>query len=282
MEIYQSIEVIGEYKVHPAASQFPLMEGNAFHDLVSSIEEFGLIHPIVLKDGILIDGRNRLRAADKLNTQYKEENRSHRIKIISVELASNIENVADYIFNININRRHLTPDQRATIAAAIYPMIAEEQKTKQAATQFKPGVCPNPDGRKGKEQVTTDSQSPVPRDRKKSNEQSTVGQIAKLAGESHHKARQAVAMVKAVEAGELPKDTINKVTAGEIKLKDVVPKRVPKPKTKKAADEPALDKEKDDAFENIKTSIDRYLDIDFSSKKLLREKIDTYLISKGN
>jgi ParB-like chromosome segregation protein Spo0J len=130
METEQSIEVIGGMKVHPAASQFPLLEGNAFHDLVSSIEEFGILHPIVLKDGMLIDGRNRLRAATKLNNQYKEENRSHRIKINSIELPSNVENVADYIFNININRRHLTPDQRVAIAEAIYPMIAEEQKTK--------------------------------------------------------------------------------------------------------------------------------------------------------
>jgi len=281
METIPALEVIGGYKVHPAASQFPLMEGNAFDEISSSIEEFGLIHPIVLKGDLLIDGRNRLRAATKLNTQYKEENRSHRIKITTVELPADINNVAEYIYDINISRRHLTPDQQSAIGAAILPMIAQEREAKQVATQFKKGVSPNPGG-KPKAEADTKPYPPETKDTKQKNAESTVGQIAKLAKVSHHKARQTVAMVKAVQAGELPKDTVAKVIAGEMKLKDVVPKRVPKPKTKKAADEPVPDKEKDDAFENVKTSIDRYLDIDFSSKKLLREKIDTYLISKGN
>lgn len=276
-----ALEVIGGYKVHPAASQFPLMEGNAFDEISSSIEEFGLIHPIVLKGDLLIDGRNRLRAATKLNTKYKEENRSHRIKITTVELPADINNVAEYIYDINISRRHLTLDQQSAIGAAILPMIAQEREAKQVATQFKKGVSPNPGG-KPKAEADTKPYPPETKDTKQKNAESTVGQIAKLAKVSHHKARQTVAMVKAVEAGELPKDTVAKVIAGEMKLKDVVPKRVPKPKSKKAADEPVPDKEKDDAFENVKTSIDRYLDIDFSSKKLLREKIDTYLISKGN
>ncbi len=69
-----------------------------------------------------------------------------------------------------------------------------------------------------------DSESPEPRDRKKSNEQSTVGQIAKRAKVSHHKAAQVVAVAKAVKAGELPKDTIAKVVSGEVKLVDVAPK----------------------------------------------------------
>ena len=276
-----ALEVIGGYKVHPAASQFPLMEGNAFDEISSSIEEFGLIHPIVLKGDLLIDGRNRLRAATKLNTKYKEENRSHRIKITTVELPADINNVAEYIYDINISRRHLTLDQQSAIGAAILPMIAQEREAKQVATQFKKGVSPNPGG-KPKAEADTKPYPPETKDTKQKNAESTVGQIAKLAKVSPHKARQTVAMVKAVEAGELPEDTIAKVKAGELKIKDAVPKRVPKPKIKKADDEPVPDKEKDDAFENVKTSIDRYLDIDFSSKKLLREKIDTYLISKGN
>ena len=73
----------------------------------------------------------------------------------------------------------------------------------QAATQFKKGVSGNPTG-KVKEQVTEDSPSPAPRDRKKSDEQSTVGQLAKLAKVSHYKAGQAVAVITAVEAGGLP------------------------------------------------------------------------------
>ena len=130
--------------------------------------------------------------------------------------------------------------------------------------------------------MTTDSPSPVPRDRKKSDEQSTVGQIAKQAKVSHHKARQLVAVTKAVESGALPSDTVAKVKSGALKLKDIVPKPKPRPKPEKPADDPAPDKEKDDAFEDITKSIDRYLDLDFTNKKRLRKKIETYLDRKGN
>lgn len=81
-------------------------------------------------------------------------------------------------------------------------MISEEKNAKREATQFKPGNNASPNGRKGKEQVNTKPCSPVPRDTKAMHEQSTVGQIAKLAGVNHHKARQAVAVAKAVEASQ--------------------------------------------------------------------------------
>jgi ParB-like chromosome segregation protein Spo0J len=275
METIPALEVIGGYKVHPAASFFPLIEGEEFDALVMSIKTVGLMNPIVLQDGMLIDGRNRLRAILELQSNHSS------IKILTKELETDVKSISEYIFDTNIQRRHLTPDQMASIGYEILPMIQQEREAKRAATQFRAGVSGNPTG-KVKEQVAVKPSPPAPRDSKKKDEQSTVGQIAKVAKVSHHKARQMVAVAKAIEAGELPKETADKIKSGKTKLKDVVPMRVPKPKTKKAADEPVPDKEKDDAFENVKTSIDRYLDIDFSSRKLLREKIDTYLISKGN
>lgn len=251
------METICGYKVHPAASQFPLMEGNAFDEISSSIEEFGLIHPIVLKGDLLIDGRNRLRAATKLNTQYKEQNRSHRIKITTVELPDDINNVAEYIYDINISRRHLTPDQQSAIGAAIMPMIAQEREAKQVATQFKPGVSGNPTG-KAKEQADTKPYPPATKDTKQKNEQSTVGQIAKLAKVSHYKAGQAVAVIKAVEAGELPKDTMSKVIAGEIKLKDALPKPVPKPAPAIALKDEETDSEQRLDFYHLTQKIEQY------------------------
>jgi len=279
METIPALEVIGGYKVHPAASLFPLLVGEEFDAMVASMGIFGLAIPIVVKGEYLIDGRNRLRAVIEANKQSNPQGRIVELK--TIELKDDVESATEYIVNINATRRNLTPNQLLVIGAEASPMIAKEKKAKQVLSQFKAGVSGNPTG-KAKKQVAVKPSPPAPRDSKKKDEQSTVGQLAKLTGESHHKARQVMAMVKAVEAGELPEDTIAKVKAGELKIKDAVPKRVPKPKTKKAADEPVPDKEKDDAFEDIKKAIDRYLDIDFSSKKLLREKIDTYLISKGN
>jgi len=284
METEQSIEVIGGMKVHPAASLFPLIEGEDFEDLVFSIKTMGVLQPIIVSDGVLIDGRNRLRAVTKL----RQEGRT--ISLPTKELDPETPNICEYIFDTNAHRRNLTPDQTAMISTDVWPMIAKERDSKQVATQFKPGNNASPDGRRGKETVAVKPSPPIPRDIKKKDEQSTVGQIAKLAGVSHHKARQAVAMVKAVEAGELPKETIQEVRQGTKKLVEVLPKPVPKPAPEqrptrmkgiakyRADDEPEAQKEL--ALDHIKQSIDKYLSIEYSSIRLLELAINAYLDSK--
>ena len=283
METEQSIEVIGGMKVHPAASLFPLIEGEDFEDLVFSIKTLGVLQPIIVSNGVLIDGRNRLRAVTKL----RQEGRT--ISLPTKELDPETPNICEYIFDTNAHRRNLTPDQTAMISTDVWPMIAKERDSKQTATQFKPGNNASPDGRRGKESVDPDSDPPIPRDTKKKDEQSTVGQIAKLAGVSHHKARQAVAMVKAVEAGELPKETIQEVRQGTKKLVEALPKPVLKPAPEqrptrmkgiakyRADDEPEAQKEL--ALDHIKQSIDRYLSIEYSSIRLLELAINAYLDS---
>jgi len=283
METEQSIEVIGGMKVHPAASLFPLIEGEDFEDLVFSIKTMGVLQPIIVSDGVLIDGRNRLRAVTKL----RQEGRT--ISLPTKELDPETPNICEYIFDTNAHRRNLTPDQTAMISTDVWPMIAKERDSKQSATQFKAGVSGNPTG-KVKEQVDLNPDPPAPRDTKQKNEQSTIGQIAKLAGVSRHKAGQAVAMVKAVESGELSKETIQEVRQGTKKLVEVLPKPVPKPVPEqrptrmkgiakyRADDEPEAQKEL--ALDHIKQSIDKYLSIEYSSIRLLELAINAYLDSK--
>ena len=264
METDLPLEVIGGYKVHPAASLFPLIEGEDFEDLVFSIKTLGVLQPIVVSNGMLIDGRNRLRAVTRLRKE------GCTLDLPVKEFEPEVESVSEYIFDCNVHRRNLTPDQTVGITAQVWPMIAEEKKAKQADTQFKKGVSGNPTG-KVKEQVTTDSQSPAPepRDRKKSNEQSTIGQIAKRAKVSHHKAAQVVAVAKAVEAGELPKDTIAKVVSGAVKLVDVAPK----PKKKELTRDLQLEL----ALYHVTQAMDRYMAIEYASIRLLELGINAYI-----
>ena len=46
--------------IHEAANMFPRLEGPEFQALVDDIRENGLRKPILLLDGKVVDGRNRL------------------------------------------------------------------------------------------------------------------------------------------------------------------------------------------------------------------------------
>ncbi|MGH7135185.1 MAG: hypothetical protein ACREHD_05550 [Pirellulales bacterium] len=50
--------------VHPAAALFPLMTGPEFGLLVEDIGEHGLRELILMHQGLVLDGRNRLRACE--------------------------------------------------------------------------------------------------------------------------------------------------------------------------------------------------------------------------
>ena len=63
----------------------------------------------------------------------------------------------------------------------------------------------------GKEQVNTKTDSPDNRDTKAMNASSTAGQVAAKAKTSIHKARQAVAVQKAIEDGTIPAETAKAV-----------------------------------------------------------------------
>lgn len=100
-----TVEEIAGYRVHPIASMFPLIEGRAFDDLVEDIREHGLREPVVVDDdGVLLDGRNRVRACEAAGVEIVED-------------VHGGSDVAGFIVSHNLHRRHLTDAQRALIAA---------------------------------------------------------------------------------------------------------------------------------------------------------------------
>lgn len=212
-------EIICGYRVHAAASVFPLIDGDEFDSLVESVGNNGIQHPIIVRrlpDGDeLIDGRNRLRAA-----QAARE-RGYVVDVPVTEWKDDGRNVAEWIWDTNALRRHLTEDAWVLASASINKMIRAENEARRDATRFTKGTSGNPSGRK---QVTTKTEEPAPRDRKAENARSTVGQVAAKAGVSMHKARQAIAVLDAVEAGTVTPEAVAEVTAGKKKLRDVAPK----------------------------------------------------------
>jgi hypothetical protein len=221
-------EEINGYTVHPAASVFPLIEGDDFEDLCESIRTHGVQHPAVVRGSELLDGRNRMRACERLKSE------GWTGSCPTVEWKDDGRNVAEWIWDTNAIRRHMNDDGLAMASSAIWPLIAKENEARKAATKFDSEKAKN--AAKARHAVRTKSDEPQKRDTKAENARSTVGQVAAKAGTSMHKARQAVAIQKAIDAGELPAETAKEVMAGKKKLRDVAPKTKPKPNAKK--DEP--------------------------------------------
>lgn len=101
-------EKIAGYDVHPQAAKFPLLEGAEFDELVVSVKANGLKKRIKLTSlGVLVDGRNRLRACIKAGIDPQFEQLPEGTDVLQV------------IVQENILRRHLTVSQRAMFAAEL-------------------------------------------------------------------------------------------------------------------------------------------------------------------
>ena len=112
---------IQSMRVHEIAELFPMMGQAELAELACDIEANGLQNPIVTKDGVLIDGRNRLKACEIAGVEpvFKEFEG---------------EDIRVYIIGANIHRRHLTESQRAMIAAQL-ANLGNGQKTSSANLQ---------------------------------------------------------------------------------------------------------------------------------------------------
>ena len=106
-------------KHHPAASLFPLLEGDQFDDLVEDIHIRGQLVPIVLHEGEILDGRNRARACAKL-----------KLEPVTVEWSGG-GSLTEAVIAYNLKRRHLNSAQRAAVGRVAVPMFEKENREAQ-------------------------------------------------------------------------------------------------------------------------------------------------------
>jgi formaldehyde-activating enzyme involved in methanogenesis len=262
-------EKICDYVIHPAASVFPLLEGDRFQSLVDSIAVHGVQNELVSYKGEVLDGRNRLRAVMKLRDE------GHKIDLPFVEWDSKCGlSPAEWVAAQNLDRRHLSDDAYTAAVAALNRILRKEAKERQAAGKFQKGKSGNPDGKK--KQARTKSGEPAKRDAKAEHERSTVGQVAKKAGTSRHKAAQAVKLDQAVEAGVIPEEVQKDVIAGKKKLRDAV-KEVPA--TPKPARKPAAKKKRRaaDVLDDLRLLLSELLASDGVSRQRIIEELTTWI-----
>lgn len=129
--------------VHPAAAAFPFISDDEIMALAQDIEANGLIHPIVLIDGEILDGRNRLQALTKTN-------------ITSVAVTDFPGgDPLDYVLSLNVHRRHLTTHDWVEVGYRLKPLVAEQARTRQLGALVQnspasPSLSADNDGESGR------------------------------------------------------------------------------------------------------------------------------------
>jgi len=123
-------------KIHPAADVFPLMSPEELQDLAKDIRKNGLRNPVSIlcsDDDYLIDGRNRLDAME-LAGMIKVDESDEIQPDLYFDYCCCREggpSVAAMVIGANIKRRHLTPIQRAKLAAAALQADKEFQEKRR-------------------------------------------------------------------------------------------------------------------------------------------------------
>ncbi|MGH9811514.1 MAG: MT-A70 family methyltransferase [Candidatus Acidiferrales bacterium] len=132
------------YPVHPAAQLFPVMPEEELRELAADISQRGQIYPVVLHEGKVLDGRNRLIACELAG----------RMPFTTEWDGKGGASVTAYVLACNVKRRHLNRSQLAMVAAEALPLFEAEAKERQLANlnrgKKKPASAAPGRGRRGK------------------------------------------------------------------------------------------------------------------------------------
>lgn len=91
---------------HPIANIFPLIEGQAYQDLMADVLKHGVREPVWLYEGQILDGRNRYRAATAMGVECPMR-----------EYDGN--DAMAFVLSLNLKRRQLSASELAFVALEI-------------------------------------------------------------------------------------------------------------------------------------------------------------------
>ena len=108
------------YEAHEYAELFPLATDAELADMAADIKVRGLMNPIILLDGRILDGRNRYAAcaAAGVEPQFRAYAGSDPLGDVVAW---------------NLHRRQLTVGQRAAVALKLKPVLEEQARERMAA-----------------------------------------------------------------------------------------------------------------------------------------------------
>jgi ParB-like chromosome segregation protein Spo0J len=136
------------YETHRYAELFPEMARDEFTELVKSIRENGLIDPITMLEGKVLDGRSRLRACIEAGVEPRF------VKF------DGLQDPLMFVWSKNFARRHLDLKQRVMLALRLKEMVAAAARERMSkggkiSAAIRSGeevtnLSPLADGEKGK------------------------------------------------------------------------------------------------------------------------------------
>ena len=95
-------EELAHLEDHPIATVFPLLDEGGVESLSQSIKNQGLLEPILLYEGKILDGRNRYRACMAAGVEVR-----------TADFEGTATEAIEHVWAVNRERRHLTPSQAA-------------------------------------------------------------------------------------------------------------------------------------------------------------------------
>ena len=127
-------------QAHPAASMFPMIPQDELEALSADIGANGLLDPVVLFQGKILDGRNRAKACEMAGV---------RVETVAWR-PRNGEGPIAYAIAKNLHRRHLSASQRAALAVEVLPKLEAEARAAKATAgaSSAPGRPAEKDGQK--------------------------------------------------------------------------------------------------------------------------------------
>lgn len=109
-----------DFEIHDLCKLFPPMPEDQFNSLIDSIRDHGLLTPIMLHEGKILDGRHRYKACINLGIEPSFEEYEG-------------EDALGYVIALNLSRRHLDESQRAMIGARIANLTGAGRPSKEIA-----------------------------------------------------------------------------------------------------------------------------------------------------
>jgi hypothetical protein len=122
-------------QIHPAANIPTPLSDDEYAVLKANIAEYGLLDPITLHKGKVLDGRHRLKACEELGVVPR---------FIDDDDLAEFGGVPEFFVEARLARRNMTPSQKAIVAAKLKPVYEKRAKERQKATLKRGGVAPVP------------------------------------------------------------------------------------------------------------------------------------------